>query len=254
LKAEEKLFERDNSVPANITYALIHSPLVGPFTWQLVYQTLISQGQKAIMPTLLDDTNSALPYWQQHAESVARELAQIPKDESIVLAAHSGAGPLLPAIRQSLSHSICAYLFVDAGMPRDGLSRIDLMKLEDSQWAEQFHESLLDGELFPTWTDDDLREIIPDVDARQKLVAEIRPRSLSFFTEPIPVHEGWPDAPCVYVKFSDSYEWDAAQAKQEGWDVLELHAGHFHMLVEPSAVADLIVSSVQKLLDAASLK
>lgn len=237
-----------------ITYALIHSPLVGPFTWELVYQTLISQGLKAIIPKHLADPDSTLPYWQQHVESVARELAQIPKDENIALVAHSGAGPILPAIRDRLTHSICAYVFVDAGIPRNGLSRIDLMKLEDPQWAEQFHESLLDGELFPTWTDDDLREIIPDVDARQKLVAEIRPRSLSFFTEPIPVHEGWPDAPCVYVKFSKSYEWDAAQAKQEGWDVLELDAGHFHMLVEPLDVAVLIVRSVQKLLDASGLK
>jgi len=44
------------------------------------------------------------------------------------------------------------------------------------------------------------------------------------------------------------------QAKQEGWDVLELDTGHFHMLVEPLSVADLIVRSVQKLLDAPSLK
>ncbi|HXQ33652.1 MAG TPA: hypothetical protein VN843_06485, partial [Anaerolineales bacterium] len=122
----------------NITYALIHSPLVGPSTWELVYGEMINQGVKPIIPTLLDDPNSALPYWQQHAESVALDLAQIPKNESIVLVAHSGAGPLLPAIRHKLSHSVCAYVFVDAGIPHNGLSRIDLMKLEDRAWAEQF--------------------------------------------------------------------------------------------------------------------
>ena len=128
------------------------------------------------------------------------------------------------------------------------------MKLEDPQWAKEFHKSLLTGELFPTWTDDDLREIIPNDDARRKLVVQIRPRSLSFFIEPIPVLERWPDAPCIYVKFSESYDWDAVQAKQAAWDVYELDAGHFHMLVEPLAVADLIVKSVQKLLDASGLK
>ena len=104
------------------------------------------------------------------------------------------------------------------------------------------------------WTDDDLREIIPNDEARRKLVVQIRPRSLSFFTEPIPVYNDWPDVPCVYIQFSHSYEWDAAQAKREGWQAYELDAGHFHMLVEPLAVADLIVKSVQKILDAPSVK
>lgn len=238
----------------NITYALIHSPLVGPFTWELVYQVLIRQGIKAVVPTLGDDLDSTLPHWQQHVESVISTLAPIPHSQKIVLVAHSGAGPLLPVIRQKLTHEILAYIFVDAGIPHNGLSRIELMKLEDPQWAEQFHTSLLNGQQFPTWTADDLQEIIPDSESRQKLVAEIRPRSLSFFTEPIPVPDGWPDAPCIYIKFIGSYDWDAVQAKQDAWDVFELDAGHFHMLVEPLTVADLIVRSVQKFLDAPSLK
>lgn len=237
-----------------VTYALIHSPLVGPFTWQLVYEALRSHGLNAIIPTLRDDPKSALLYWRQHVEAVYRELAQIPEKESIVLIAHSGAGPLLPAIRHRLPHSTCAYVFVDAGIPRDGLSRLQLMKLEDEEWAEQFHAALLSGEQFPTWTDDDLREIIPDVDARRKLVAEIQPRSLAFFTEPIPGYEGWPDAPCIYIKFSESYDWDAKEAKKNDWDVYELNAGHFHMLVDPFDVSDLIVKSVQQVLDAPGLK
>ena len=238
----------------NITYALIHSPLVGPFTWQPVDRVLRSHGLNSIIPALLDHPNSSLPFWQQHVESVARDLARLPQTESIVLVAHSGAGPLLPAVRHELAHSICAYVFVDAGIPTGGLSRIELMKLEDPQWAEQFHKALLDGAQFPTWTADDLQEIIPDRESRQRLVAEIRPRSLLFFTEPIPIYNDWPDAPCVYIKFSQSYDWDAVQAKHKGWRVHELNAGHFHMLVEPLAVANLIVRSVQDLLDASGLK
>ena len=75
-----------------------------------------------------------------------------------------------------------------------------------------------------------------------------------FFTEPIPVQAGWPDAPSLYIKFSESYEWDATQAKQAGWPVYAIEAGHFHMLVDPIAVADLLVTAVQNLLDSAQLK
>ena len=33
----------------------------------------------------------------------------------MILAGHSGAGPLLPAIRQATGRAIAGYLFVDAG-------------------------------------------------------------------------------------------------------------------------------------------
>lgn len=233
----------------NIAYALIHSPLVGPFTWQLVYQGMRERRLQVNVATLLDDPDSNLPYWQQHAESAAASLAQIPKSQKLVLVAHSGAGPLLPVIRQALTHSIGAYVFVDAGIPRNSLSRLDLMKLEDGQWAKQLHQALMQGERFPMWNEDDLREIIPDGETRQKLIAEIRPRSLPYFTESIPVFYGWPDAPCAYIKFTASYDWDAIQARQAGWSVHEMNAGHFHMLVEPLTVADLIINTVRKLLD-----
>lgn len=238
----------------NVAYALIHSPLVGPFTWQSVYQLMSSRGLKAIIPNLHDDFASTLPYWQQHADSVAYELSHIPKTASIALIAHSGAGPLLPVIRQRLSHSICPYVFVDAGIPRDGLSRLDLMSLEDPQRAKEFQQALLLGEQYPTWNEVDLERIIPNRETRQTLVAELRPRSLSYFSEPIPVFDGWPEAPCSYIKFSESYNSAAEHAKQADWDVYELQAGHFHMLVAPLDVTDLIVESVRKLLDASRLR
>ncbi len=230
-------------------YALIHSPLVGALTWQLVCSEMEKRGLEAIVPTLLDHPNSTQPYWQQHAESVAKSLTGIPQNRSIVLVAHSGAGPLLPIIRQALSHAMSAYVFVDAGIPRNGASRLDLMKFQDQQWGEQFHQALLHGEQFPMWDEDDLREVIPEDELRRKMMAEIHPRSLSFFTEPIPVFAGWPDAPCAYIKFSTPYDWDARQARQAGWPVREVNAGHFHMLVAPTVVTDVIVEAVQELGD-----
>ena len=241
-------------IDKDIAFVLLHSPLVGPYTWEPVQKILAEQGFQVMMPAIWDDPDSALPYWQQHADSVAKDIAQIREQQKVVLVAHSGAGPLLPAVRQKLSHPIFSYIFVDAGIPRVGLSRLDLMKLEDAEWAEQFHQSLLQGEVFPTWTENDLKEIIPDAESRQKLVDELRPRSLPFFTEPIPVQAGWPDAPCIYIKFSAAYEWDAMQAKHADWPVYAIDAAHFHMLVDPVAVADLLVTAVQNLLDSAQVK
>jgi len=154
---------------------------------------------------------------------------------------------LLPALRTELANPVTAYVFVDAGIPRDAATRLDLMKSEDSDWAKQFQDYLENGGHFPNWSSEDLHEIIPDENLRNQLVAEINPRTLDFFTEPIPVFDGWPDAPCVYILFSEPYKETAQQARESGWQTYKLESGHFHMLVDPKAVTDLLVESVNRL-------
>jgi hypothetical protein len=121
------------------------------------------------------------------------------------------------------------------------------MKSEDREWADHFQNELERGEQFPNWSFDDLQEVIPDESLRQQMVREIRPRGLEFFTEPIPVFEGWPDAPCIYIQFSAPYEWPATQARQAGWPTYKLEAGHFHMLVDPITVTDTMIEALARL-------
>jgi hypothetical protein len=225
-------------------YILIHSPLVGPLTWSRVADEMRARSLKVLVPTLEDSASSRDPFWKQHAASVARAVSPTPQDTPVLLVAHSGAGPLLPAIRRSIPNPVRAYVFVDAGIPRDGATRLELMKSEDPEWAGQFQSLLEQGGRFPDWSFDDLQEIIPDEKLRRQMVSEIRPRGVSFFTEPIPVFTGWPDAPCVYIRFSAPYDTSAAQAMASDWLVHDLDAGHFHMLVNPVAVTDMIINSV----------
>ena len=232
----------------NNVYVLIHSPLVGGLTWTLVADEMRQRGLDVVIPLLLDSSDSPEPLWKQHAKSVTPAFAHIPGNEAVTLVAHSGAGPLLPAIRQSLGNPVNAYVFVDAGIPRDGSTRLDLMKSEDPEWADQFQETLERGERFPNWSAEDLQDVIPDGALREQTAAEIRPRGLAFFMEPIPVFSGWPDAPCVYIRFSAPYERSAADARRAGWPTYELEGGHFHMLVDPASVTDMILKAVNKLI------
>ena len=228
-------------------YVLIHSPLVGPLTWKLVADEMRQRDINVVVPTLVDSPESGKPNWKQHVKSVSQSLANIPKDTFVTLVGHSGAGPLLPAIRETLPNPVNAYVFVDAGLPRAGATRLDLMNSEDSGWAKEFQAYLEGGGSFPNWSSDDLREILPDEKLRAQMVAEIHPRALDFFTEAIPVFAGWPDAPCVYILFSEPYKRAAAQARELGWPTYELEAGHFHMLVDTKAVTDLITEAVNRL-------
>jgi hypothetical protein len=89
-----------------MVFVLIHSPLVGPFTWSLVAEELRARGQEVFVPTLSDAEGSAAPSWQQYAASVAHALTAVPLERPLHLIGHSGAGPLLPALRQAVPHPV----------------------------------------------------------------------------------------------------------------------------------------------------
>ena len=228
-------------------FVLIHSPLVGPGTWQPVAQELRREKYEVAVPELQDNEDVRVAYWQQHAESVRRALSAVPVDRRLILAGHSGAGPLLPVIRQSLRHQIDAYMFVDAGIPQRGASRLDQIAAESPDWFQSFSAFLAEGGRFPDWRDEDLLEEIPDQTLRHSLLAELRPRALPFWEESIPVFEGWPDAPCAYLHFSAAYNGPAAVARDRGWSYIHLPGGHFLLMVDPQIVARGLISMLPDL-------
>ena len=228
-------------------FALVHSPLVGQLTWSLVARELQERGLVAVTPALPTGPTVVPPYWKQHAGAVVQALDAIPPGEPIVLVGHSGGGMLLPAIREASKRPVAAYLFVDAGIPRNGLSRLDFF--EEGE-AKEFRAAASDG-LLPTWTEADLEEVLPDEEIRRRFVRELGPLPLAVYEEPLPVFAGWPDASCGYVQFSPVYDPAAEEARRMGMAYRRIEGGHFHMLVDPAAVASVLLELVEDLLAAA---
>lgn len=112
-------------------FVLIHSPLVGPYTWTPVADRLQQRGVDVVVPKLHERFEEGALYWAQYADAAARMLT--PDDPApVVLVAHSGAGALLPAIRELMERPVAAYLFVDAGIPENGKSWLELVKRENA--------------------------------------------------------------------------------------------------------------------------
>ena len=72
---------------------LVHSPLVGHETWELVAAELAGRGWPVAAPDLTGTVPAGPPYAVRQAEVIARSAAGQPA----VLIGHSGAGPLLAA-------------------------------------------------------------------------------------------------------------------------------------------------------------
>jgi hypothetical protein len=196
------------------------------------------------VPSLKPVERTSVPFWKQHAESVKRALKNIPARRKLVLVAHSGTGMLLHAIRQVAGRRVAAYLFVDTMIPENMKSRLDLFGSPDA--ATPFRQSAKNGYL-PVWTDEDLREDIPDNALRRRFVNELRPLPLAVYEEPIPVFSGWPDAPCGYLQFTPTYEFGKRRAETSGWIYRKMGGGHFHMLVDPRAVTDELIRMAEEM-------
>jgi hypothetical protein len=227
----------------NLALVLIHSPLVGPFTWSLAAEVLTKRGFQVAVPVLTNPADIQKTYWQHHVESVGASIDDLPNIIDMVLIAHSGSGPLLPAVRENILGSVVGYLFVDALLPENEKSRLDLFY--DPEAAGQFRK-VAKGGLLPTWSANDLREVIPDEEVRARFASELSPLPIEVYEEPIPVFKGWPDAPCGYLRFGSNpaYEAHSQKAIKEGYAYTRLEGGHFHMLVEPQDVAQVLVELV----------
>jgi hypothetical protein len=225
------------------TFALIHSPVCGPETWQSTADVLRARGHQTWVPKLSDDDAFSDPLWQQNAASIANAFLETRISRPLIWVAHSGAGFRLPAYRAAVDHPVAGFIFVDAGLPADGLSQLEAMRQERSNFGNDLAAHLKTGGAFPEWTDEMLQQILPSAEHRSVVLSGLRPQKLRYFDEPIKVPASWPDAPCAYLLFQEeSYADYAEKSAKMGWPVMKIEATHFHMLVDPEAVADALIA------------
>ena len=222
---------------------LVHSPLTGPSVWWPLAGELRGAGQDVLVPLLEEDGDPGAPLWRRHAAAVAEALG----DGPYALVGHGGAGPLLPAIAAAGGRRPTAYVFVDAGLPAGGRTRLELLADRPPEEAVRLRAHLEAGGRFPDWTSEGLEAEIPDRAWRFRVVSELRPRPLAYFTETIALPAGWPDAPCGFLRFSSAYEDAARRARALGWACEELPGSHFQLLVEPGRAAQVLLRLIGRL-------
>ena len=225
------------------TLVLVHSPLTGAAAWGDLPSTLNLRGLDTLTVEATDGGQA--PYAGRFVASAALGINDADPRPPLALVAHSGAGPLLAQVgfaQRAARRLVGAYVFCDAGLPRGReASRLDLLRDEDAAAAVALESDMADGGTFPSWTDDDLADEVPDREARRALVASLRPHRLDYFTEPLPYPDDWPDAPCAYLRTSAAYAVPARTAGHRGWPVRERDLGHFAALVDADAVVDDLV-------------
>ncbi|HEX5496103.1 MAG TPA: hypothetical protein VFX70_16160 [Mycobacteriales bacterium] len=221
-------------------FVLVHSPLVGPATCAPLAAELRSRGHRVILPSLLG-TLTGGPGWVGPQVRAVRAAVDAAGDGGpFVLVAHSGAGPLCPAIGAALGGAR-AYLFLDAAPPRPGRSWWDVAP--ESLVAHL--ESMAVGGWLPPWNEwfpeEDMTVELPDPAVRRAVQSELERLPLGMFAEPAPDIPGWPDAPCGYLRLAPAYDDFLADARSRGWRTASLDAHHLSPAADPVAVADAVL-------------
>ncbi|HEX5018229.1 MAG TPA: hypothetical protein VFX15_11675 [Actinomycetes bacterium] len=227
--------------------ALIHSPLTTATIWGTVADELRARGWLVTVTEVVEDDP---PYASHFIARTAQQLHLSHDSAHLLLIGHGAAGPLLPQVafaRQAAGAPVSGYLFVDALLPRTlrTATLLDVIGAADPAAGARLAQTLSDGGRYPDWSDRELAESVPDQGDRALLLASLRPHGMDFFTEPLPLPEDWPDAPCAYIQLSDEYEPEARSARQRGWPVRSIDGHHYLPLTNSPELADEIVAATE---------
>jgi pimeloyl-ACP methyl ester carboxylesterase len=225
---------------------LVHSPSVGPRTWEPVARRLTELGWEAAVPSLLGVGQQGPPFWSRVVDAVRAGLDTCGQKQGVVLVAHSNAGLFIPVIAAALPGQVLGCIFVDAALPPpSGTAAVAPPELR----------ALLRGKassgLLPRWTDwwdeEEVAPLFPDPQTR-KAVTEEQPRlPLSYYEASVPVPAGWDVRPCAYLLFGPPYDEVATEAHGRGWIVERLPGRHLHQLVDPDGVARSLLAIADQL-------
>lgn len=213
-------------------FVLLHSPLLGPLTWRAVAAALRDAGAIAETPAWLRLSEVDGSFYDTLVEAMAAQVAA--GEGAPVLVAHSGAGPLLPALTARLPN-VAGVVFADALLPHPGASWFDTAP---AALRDNLRAGVMAG-LLPVWSDwwppGALERLVPDAAIRAELIAELEPIPAAYFEEAAPTAPL--GVPAGYLKLSESYEDEARLANRQGWPLVRLPLHHLAPLTDPAVVA-----------------
>jgi hypothetical protein len=214
-------------------FVLVHSLLLGPLTWAPVAARLAT----TVVPSLVEVAGADdPPFWPRVAGTVGEAIARLPREQPVVVVAHSNAGLFVPVIVQASPRPVAGCVFVDASLP----ARTGPTPAASPERLSYLRTQATEGRLPPWtawWDPDEVALLFPDPRTASAVSAEQPRLPVSYYEQRIPAPAGWDHRRCGYLPFGPPYDRMAREARDRGWDVDQVPGRHLHQLVDPGTVA-----------------
>jgi pimeloyl-ACP methyl ester carboxylesterase len=243
-------------------FVLVHPAWLGGWCWRKVTPLLRNAGRNVHAPTLTglgerSHLGSPAVGLATHVEDVVNVL-EAEDLRRVVLVGNSSGGMVIAGVADRAPDRIAHLVYLDAFVPEDGQSLVDLLPADRRQAMEDLVRSEGQGWLLPrfaplpqerilrdAWSvtsDDDIRWMLP----------RLKPTPFRHFTDPFK-RTGPADADVArtYVRCRQfqlgkhRFDVHAKMAQQTpGWRYRELATPHLPYVTHPAEVADLLLNLV----------
>jgi len=228
----------NNKTEASYTYVIVHGASGGGWDWRTMDQLLTAEGHTVYRPTLTglgEKMHLANPDIDltTHINDIVN-LVLFEDLHDIVLVGHSYGGFVITGVMNRIPDRISHVVFLDAGVPEDGMSAEDLWGLGN------FVDHVTDGQAYFAWLDSDAaypRDV---------------PQSLKTLTEPVAFNN--PAArtlPVTFVAYLDEGQTAEARAEEaswktaraRGWTIRTLESDHNAQRSHPEELKLLLIDA-----------
>jgi len=223
------------------TFVIVHGASGGGWDWKTMDGLLTKRGHTVYRPTLTGlgermHLNSPEIDLTTHVTDIVNVILFEDLSE-VVLVGHSYGGMVITGVMDRIPLRISHAVFLDAAVPEDGKSAVDL-------WPSFISENhVVDGIVYFSWLDP-THPVPGDV-----------PQSLKTFTEPVSFNN--PEAiqlPATFIAFiadeqtvedrATDPSWQNAKAR--GWSIQSLDSDHNAQRSHPEELADLLEAAPER--------
>lgn len=231
-------------------WVLIPSFLLGPESWSGVAHVL----ERLRQDVVITPTHRTSPRDEDHIQpwldAVVGSVAE-PSDVPMVVVGHSAACPRLPLVVDQLlglGHEVSSMIVVNGRVPEDGV----VPTARDSPFMDTLDAlERPDGYLPPwhRWWGPMIEDMLPDDEARERVLSEARPVPRAVFDQPIPAPRLPGSVGLAFLALGEMYRPSFRQAREDGWATTRLGGEHLHMVVDPITVTGALVSLAGRSID-----
>jgi pimeloyl-ACP methyl ester carboxylesterase len=233
-----------------MTLLVAHGAWSAGWVWKKMHPLLASAGVRLVTPTYTgvgDRVHLASPSVDLSVH--VQDLLNVVRFEDLdrfVLLGHSYGGMVATQLADRIPGKIAQIVYLDAFVPQDGQSLLDLLPPEA---AEAFRQRVRSGDGWRATPNPSPPDTEP---ADAAWIDERRvPQPLRCFEEKVRLENGDARLPRTYIRClrtfgSETFAPFAARAKREGWACHELDASHSPHVTAPAPLAALLVRIATK--------